>query len=161
MYTSGQTPLVAWIKPWMAEEVFSNVKIPPHLLARCGFRWECFERYEKFYSFNPNPTVDQNSPLSRHSLLVLFIRPAPFWAAAPKGAMSYRIGGFCAYVRTYVRTYVRPPIKLQGHIARPLGPQARSLGPPASLLKPPARPLMPPARPLWPQARLLWPPARL
>lgn len=34
MYTSGQTPLVAWIKPWMAEEVFSNVKIPPHLLAR-------------------------------------------------------------------------------------------------------------------------------
>jgi len=34
MYTSGTTPLVAWIKPWMAEEVFSNVKIPPHLLMR-------------------------------------------------------------------------------------------------------------------------------
>lgn len=34
MYRSGSTPLVAWIKPWMAEEVFSNVKIPPHLLAR-------------------------------------------------------------------------------------------------------------------------------
>ena len=31
-----------------------------------------------------------------------------FWAAAPKGAMSYRIGGFCP-VRTYVRTSVRPP----------------------------------------------------
>ena len=28
-----------------------------------------------------------------------------FWAAAPKGAMPYRIGGFRAYVRTYVRTY--------------------------------------------------------
>ena len=78
-----------------------------------------------------------------------------------RGRCPMQQRGFCAYVRTYVRTYVRPPIKLQGHIARPLGPQARSLGPPASLLKPPARPLMPPARPLWPQARLLWPPARL
>ena len=30
-------------------------------------------------------------------------RKHPFWAAAPKGAMSYRIGGFCP-----VRPYVRP-----------------------------------------------------
>ena len=33
-------------------------------------------------------------PGSRLSFLV--------WAAAPKGAMSYRIGGFCPYVRPYV-----------------------------------------------------------
>ena len=39
MYTSGTTPLVAWIKPWMAEEVFSNVKIPPHLLMRFAWEW--------------------------------------------------------------------------------------------------------------------------
>ena len=34
-----------------------------------------------------------------------------FWAAAPKGAMSYRIGGILC-VRTYVRTYVHPPLQL-------------------------------------------------
>ena len=34
--------------------------------------------------------------------LLVFIVLA-FWAAAPKGAMSYRIGGFCAYVRPSVR----------------------------------------------------------
>ena len=32
----------------------------------------------------------------------------PFWAAAPKGAMSYTTGGFCASVRPYVRPSVPP-----------------------------------------------------
>jgi len=34
MYRPGTTPLVAWIKPWMAPEIFSNIHVPPHLLAR-------------------------------------------------------------------------------------------------------------------------------
>ena len=37
--------------------------------------------------------------LRRRIFLVFLV----FWAAAPKGAMSFRIGGFCP-----VRTYVRP-----------------------------------------------------
>ena len=34
MYSPGSTPLVGWIKPWMASEVFKNVQVPPNLLAR-------------------------------------------------------------------------------------------------------------------------------
>ena len=53
---------------------------------------------------------------SSSSPLSLFSRfpPSPFWAVAPKGAMSYRIGGFCAYVRTSVRLSVRPPSQASG-----------------------------------------------
>ena len=36
----------------------------------------------------------------------------PFWAAAPKGAMSYRTGGICPYVCPSVRPYVRPSVNI-------------------------------------------------
>ena len=45
----------------------------------------------------------------RSTDLISFLFFSLFWAAAPKGAMSYRIGGFCAYVRPYV-----PPSQASG-----------------------------------------------
>jgi len=46
-YTSGRTPLVAWIKPWMAADIFANVKVPPAILACKPFGYKDLTTYMK------------------------------------------------------------------------------------------------------------------
>ena len=70
-------------------------------------------------SFN----LSHSTPLSVTQCPPCLISPPPFWAAAPKGAMSYRIGGFCAYVRPYV-----PPSQASGAFSQASGASSQASG---------------------------------
>ena len=91
--TTGWTSISGQASHW-----FFNILFMMKQIMCFGVDWSLFEREGSHGSISIFIAPLFFSP----SLLILF------WAAAPKGAMSYRIGGFCP-VRTYVRPSVRPP----------------------------------------------------
>ena len=147
----------------------TNAKVPSHTVELCSkgpsrkknllMRKTISGLISSYFyiSFKKFPTYGENWANPMKSLEAKFLCTwiSFFWAAAPVGTKSCRMGRFS------VRSFVRPLAGRQSPSAGPQSPPVGSQSPPAGLQSPPAGPQSPPAGPQtassWPSDASSWP----